>query len=234
MKLAVWSGPRNLSTAMMRSFLARDDCRAWDEPFYAAYLARTGVAHPMRAQILNEGEVDAGQVDQAIKGAAPAPVWYLKHMVAHMGGDIPLDHMAACTNIFLIREPARVIASFLAKREHPEPWELGFEMLGKLFDLEANRLRHAPIVVETGRVRADPAGQLTALCDAVGLTFQPAMLEWQAGSHPDYGVWAAHWYGAVLNSTRFAPSDQTSAPEVPAELMEAAQPIYDRLLKHAL
>ncbi|RED18137.1 sulfotransferase family protein [Pontivivens insulae] len=234
MKLAVWSGPRNLSTAMMRSFLGRDDCRAWDEPFYAAYLARTGVAHPMREHVLSAGITNGDEVAARLEGHSPAALWYLKHMVAHMIEDMPLGHMRDCTNIFLIREPARVIASFLAKRQTPEPWELGFSRLGELFDWEADRLGTAPVVVETGRVRADPEGQLRNLCTAVGIDFQPAMLSWPAGHHPDYGIWADHWYGSVLNSTDFAPPDRAELPEVPAHLLDPAQPIYDRLLQHAL
>ncbi|MDQ2094227.1 HAD family hydrolase [Rhodalgimonas zhirmunskyi] len=234
MRIAMWSGPRNLSTAMMYAFGARADCAVVDEPFYAAYLAQTGLAHPMRAEIMAAQSQDAEAVAQSLTGPIPAqkPHFYQKHMCQHMLPGIPRDWMARVTNVFLIRHPARVIASFGAKYENPTLADIGFTQQAELYD-HARALGQTPIVIDSADIRRAPEMMLRKLCDAIGLAFDPAMLSWPKGGHPDDGVWAPHWYGAVHASTGFAPAEGP-LPDLSEEhraLAVAALPIYEALAK---
>ncbi|NRB04537.1 MAG: HAD family hydrolase [Rhodobacteraceae bacterium] len=227
----MWSGPRNLSTAMMYSFGARPDCRVVDEPFYASYLAKTGLDHPMGAEILAAQPQDADQVVRDIMGDVPEPVFYQKHMTHHMLPGVPLDWMDNVTNVFLIRHPARVIASYARKRENPTLEDIGFLQQKALFDR-----CETPIVVDAADIRDDPAGMLEKLCDAIGITWTADMLHWPAGGHADDGVWAAHWYGAVHRSTGFdgPEGDLPELEPVYEEVLAGALPIYSALSQHKL
>ncbi|WMS45119.1 hypothetical protein RDV64_19335 [Acuticoccus sp. MNP-M23] len=237
-RIAMWSGPRNLSTAMMRSFGARADCAVWDEPFYAPYLKATGLDHPMRDEVLAAHETDPAAVARACAGPAPGgePLFYQKHMTHHMVDGLDLAWVDAVRSAFLIRDPALVAASYEVKREKPTLSDLGVERQAELFDRAADRLGHAPPVVDSARITAAPEDALTALCNALEIPFDPAMLSWPAGRRPEDGVWAAHWYGAVENSTGFAPA-RTAEPlmtDHAKRLAERARPYYERLAKHAL
>lgn len=227
MKIAMWSGPRNLSTAMMYAFGNRADTAAWDEPFYGAYLATSGIDHPMRADVLAACETDAGKVALRCAGPVPegAPHWYMKHMTMHMLPGFPLDWAEACVNVHLIRHPARVVASYVAKREHPAFDDLGFWQQTELFE------RFPGPVIDSADVRANPEGILRALCLEIGLDFDPAMIAWPAGPRAEDGVWAAHWYGSVHRSTGFAgaegPLPALQGRE--ADLATRALPHYEAL-----
>ncbi len=233
MKIAMWSGPRNLSTAMMYAFGARADCAVWDEPFYAPYLAATGADHPMRAEIVAVHETDPAAVAARCAGPVPGgrPHFYMKHMPHHMVAGFPLDWARGCANVFLIRHPARVVASYARKREGPALEDLGFLQQARLFDLFADWTGTAPVVIDSDDIRADPGAALRALCAALGLAFDPAMLGWPAGGRSEDGVWAAHWYGAVHRSTGFEAAEGP-LPELTgddARLAGAALPAYERL-----
>ncbi len=232
MKIAMWSGPRNLSTAMMYSFAARGDCAVVDEPFYAAYLARTGLDHPMREEILASQPTDADDVVADLVGENPGGKahFYQKHMTHHMVPGIPRDWMAEVVNVFLIRHPARVVASYAAKREGPELDDLGFRQQAELFE-HVQALGQKPVVIDSHDIREKPEVALRALCDALGLDWRPQMLCWPAGGIPEDGVWAAHWYESVHRSTGFAGSEgelPRLEPEY-AALAEAAMPFYEQL-----
>jgi len=234
----MWSGPRNLSTAMMYSFGARGDCAVSDEPFYAAYLAATGLDHPMREAVIAAGETDPAKVAAACAGPIPGgrPLWYQKHMTLHMVEGFPRGFMHACSNVFLIRHPARVVASYARKREDPTLEDIGFVQQARLFDEVAGWLGHAPPVIDSADIRADPHGKLAALCAALGIAFTAAMLHWPAGGHPDDGAWAPHWYGAVHRSTGFA-DPEGPLPALAGEharVAEAALPHYEKLRAYAL
>ena len=205
MRIAMWSGPRNLSTAMMYSFGARSDCAVVDEPFYAAYLAMTGLDHPLRDEILTAQDNDPGAVAAALTRPIPGgrQHFYQKHMTQHMVPGIPRGWMADVVNVFLIRHPARVLASYAAKRENPTLEDIGFVQQLELFE-HAVALGKTAVVIDSADIRADPEGMLRKLCDAIGLGFEPSMLHWSQGGHAQDGVWAAHWYGAVHRSTGFA------------------------------
>lgn len=235
-RIAMWSGPRNLSTAMMRAFSSRPDCAVSDEPFYAAYLAATGIIHPMNEAVLASQPQDPQRVAADMLGPVPGgkPVWYQKHMAHHMIEGFPRDWMDGVTNVFLLRRPERVLASYAQKREDVTLRDIGFAEQADLFDRVADRLGHAPPVIEAEDVRRDPRRALTALCTAIDLPFTDSMLSWPQGQHPDDGVWAPHWYGAIFNTTGFAPPEET-AQDLPGHLQaiaEEARPFYERMAAH--
>lgn len=236
----MWSGPRNISTAMMRSFENRPDTAVVDEPFYAAFLAATGLEHPMGDAVMASQPTDWRAVAEAMVGPVPGgrAVHYQKHMTHHMLPDFGLDWTGACTNAFLIRDPARVLASYIKKRDRPTLADIGVERQAELFDREADRLGRAPPVIEGVDVLADPRGALTRLCNATGIPFSESMLAWPAGPRDTDGVWAPAWYDAVERSTGF---EVARAEEGPAALdpdllrvAEAARPFYERLAAYAL
>ena len=231
-KIAMWSGPRNLSTAMMYSFGSRADCAVVDEPFYAAYLDMTGLDHPMRDEILASQSRDPQKVADCLMGDNPGqkPYYYQKHMTQHMIDGVPRDWMRDVVNVFLIRHPARVIASYAAKRENPTLEDIGFHQQAELFDLVSS-WGQAPVVLDSSDLRDAPQEKLEALCEAIGIGFSPNMMSWARGGHPNDGVWASHWYGAVWNSETFAGAEG-EMPEVPEALqpvLEAALPYYEKL-----
>ena len=231
MRILAWSGPRNLSTAMMYAFGNRPDCAVSDEPFYAAYLAATGLDHPMRAEILAAQPSDPAAVARDCAGPPPGgrAHWYQKHMCQHMLDATPLDWAEGARHLFLIRHPARVIASYARKRERPTMADLGFARQEALFD------RFGGIVLDSAEIRARPEAALRRLCDALGLSFDPAMLRWPPGGHAADGVWAPHWYHDVHRSTGFADAEGP-LPELDgdhAALCRAAMPHYRRLVEAA-
>jgi len=224
MRIAMWSGPRNLSTAMMYSFGARPDFAVWDEPFYAAYLAKTGIDHPMRAEILAAGEADPVKVAARCIGPIPGgkPHFYMKHMPHHMAPGFPVDWAKDCVNVHLIRHPARVVASYAAKREQATLDDIGFRQQVEVYRALGG------VVIDSFDIRQDPRGALSGLCEKIGLVFDEAMLNWPAGGHPDDGAWAPHWYGAVHRSTGFAgpEGDLPGLSGTDADLVQAAMPYY--------
>lgn len=228
----MWSGPRNLSTAMMYSFGARADFAVVDEPFYAAYLHRTGLDHPMRDAVLASQPTDPAKVAATLTGPVPdnKQHFYQKHMTQHMIAGIPRDWFAHVRHVFLIRHPARVVASFGAKYDNPTLADIGFTQQTEIFD-ELTAQGITPVVIDSADIRSDPRGMLTRLCAALDLPFDPAMLSWPAGGHPSDGVWAPHWYGAVHASTGFAPAEG-SPPDLSGaagDLVAQALPHYHRL-----
>lgn len=232
MRIAMWSGPRNLSTAMMYAFGNRGDCAVVDEPFYAAYLAMTGLQHPMRAEILDSQSQDPVDVADSLLGPVPAakPYFYQKHMTQHMIDGVPRDWMRQVCNVFLIRHPARVIASYAAKRENPTLEDIGFRQQAELFEL-CRSWGQSPVVVDSHDIREAPKAKLEQLCEAIGLPPSPKMQSWPKGGHPNDGVWAPVWYGAVWNSAGFA-GPEGELPEVPADLqpvLQAAMPYYEAM-----
>ena len=235
-RIAMWSGPRNISTAMMRSFENRPDCQVVDEPFYAAYLAQTGLDHPMRDEVLGAQPRDWREV-VADLDRLDRPVVYEKHMTHHMLPGFGLDWAGTRANAFLIRDPAEVLASYTVKRAEVTLEDIGFVQQRELFEREADRLGRAPPVVRGADVLADPRGMLSALCMALGIPFEEAMLNWPAGRRDSDGVWAPAWYDAVERSTGFeAPREKTAAAlsDHLRRIADQARPHYDALAAHKL
>jgi hypothetical protein len=238
-RVAMWSGPRNISTAMMRSFENRPDTAVVDEPFYAAYLAETGLDHPMREEVLAAQPADWRAVVGQLTGPVPdgKPIFYQKHMTHHMLPGMRLDWTAGCRNAFLIRPPEQVLASYARKRGEVSLADIGVQRQAELFDREADRLGAAPPVIEAGDVLAGPRGMLSALCRTLGIPFSEGMLRWPAGPRASDGVWAPAWYDAVERSTGFEAPRRMGEVKLDVSLRQiadAARPHYERLAKHRL
>ena len=240
LRIAMWSGPRNISTAMMRAFGNRRDCAVSDEPFYGAYLAATGLDHPMREAVIASQPNDWRVVVAELSGPMPGgkAIWYQKHMTHHMVEGFGRDWIDGFANAFLIRAPEAVIASYSQKRGEFALQEIGLPAQVDLFERAADRLGKAPPVIEGNDVLADPRGALRALCDALGAPFDEAMLSWPAGRRPFDGVWAPVWYDAVDRSTGFEPPQREARfedlPDYLKPIAEAARPYYERLARYRL
>ena len=237
-RIAMWSGPRNLSTAMMRSFDSRPDTTVTDEPFYGAYLKQTRDPQPLADEVMASMDCDWGSVARTMAGPSPngAPIWYQKHMAHHMVGPIGNDDLPGLRHAFLIRDPSRVVASYAAKRVAVRPDHLGTARQVEFFEREADRLGHAPPVVDSADVLDNPEATLSLLCDALGIPFDSAMLSWEPGLRDTDGIWGSHWYDTVANSSGFGPPDKHPLALTAKEqaVADACRPDYERLSKYAL
>jgi hypothetical protein len=223
-RIAMWSGPRNISTAMMRSWGNRPDTVVVDEPFYAFYLKKTGVDHPGAAEVITAGETDWRKVvEQCSRNASPArTIFYQKQMTHHLLPEISRDWLREVTNCFLIRDPARVIASYIKKNPKPELTDLGFVQQAEIFDFVRSHTGSNPSVIDADDVLRNPERILRMLCDAIGVEFSNAMLSWPPGPRGTDGIWAKYWYAEVERSTGFQPYRERKA-EVPQNLHEMEQ-----------
>ncbi len=239
LRIAMWSGPRNISTAMMRAFENRADCVVADEPLYGAWLRRSGEPHPMAEDVMAAMDCDWRSVVATLTGPIPrgAGLWYQKHMTHHLLDDmIQLDWLSQLTHVFLIRDPAAVVASYLAKRDTVTPEDIGIPQQARLFDTLTELTGQPAPVIDSGEFLRNPQGHLRALCRALGIAFDPDMLHWPAGPRDSDGVWAAHWYGTVWSSTGFAPPPK-QAPDLTGQALavaESCREIYQRLFNHRL
>jgi len=230
--VAMWSGPRNISTALLRSFGARPDTVVVDEPFYGHYLAATGIEHPGRAEVMASQPTRWEDVVASLTGPLPdgCGVHYQKHMAHHLLPEIGRTWIGGLRNAFLIRDPDHVVASYAKVRGAPALADLGYVQQVEIFR------RYGGPVVDAADLLRDPPGVLDRLCAALGIAFDRAMLSWPPGRRPTDGVWAKHWYAAVEASTGFAPYDPRSV-DVPARLrslVARARPYYDELAAHRL
>lgn len=238
-RIALWSGPRNLSTALMRAFSSRGDSVVSDEPFYAAYLARTGLDHPARQDVMAAQPTDWRVVAEYVsRGPAPAdrPVWYQKHMAQHMTEDMLGDWLFALDHAFLIRHPGRVIASYLKVAPDMDLAETGLSWQVRLLDLIRETTGRTPPVIRSDDLRTQPEATLRALCEALDLAWDPAMLHWPVGRHPQDGVWATHWYANTWSTTGFVtsltPEDKPPPPDV--SFLDEAIDLYRQLDAHTI
>jgi len=234
-RVLMWSGPRNISTAMMRSWGSRPDTAVCDEPLYAHYLKVTGAPHPGREEVLAHHEGDWRRVVDGLLGPIPGgkPVWYQKHMAHHLVGDIARDWLLApgLVHAFLVREPTAMAASLLKVTPGAGLDDTGLPQQVELFRLLRGRTGRVPPIVDARDVLENPRGMLTALCAAVGVAFDERMLTWAPGRRETDGVWARHWYAAVERSTGFEPARPADEPVPPAAraLGEACLPLYREL-----
>jgi Sulfotransferase domain len=233
-RIAMWSGPRTVSTALMRSFENRTDTIVVDEPLYGYYLATTGIDHPGADEIIASMSSDWRTVLAGLTGAplpAGVSVYYQKHMTHHLLPEIDRAAFAGLKHAFLIRDPRRLLASYARVRSQPTLADLGLEQQAEIF-----RTFGGP-VIDSADILRDPPAALEALCDALGIGFDPAMLSWPAGPRPTDGVWAKYWYDNVWRSTGFGPYRESATADLPPELEPLAavcQPYYDELAAHRL
>jgi hypothetical protein len=226
-RIAMWSGPRNLSTALLRSFGARADTVVVDEPLYAHYLAVTGLDHPGRDEVLASQPTDWETVAAQLTGPLPdgRSVYYQKHMTHHLRPDVGREWIGQLTNAYLIRDPALVATSYAKVRSAPTLAELGYVQQAELFH------SYGGPVVDAVDLLRDPSGVLERLCAALGIAFDPAMLSWPPGRRDTDGVWAPHWYVQVERSTGFGEYTEKNSdvPEHLRSLVAEARPYYEAL-----
>jgi hypothetical protein len=237
-RIAMWSGPRNISTAMMRAWGNRPDTSVIDEPFYAYYLKATGKKHPGADEIIGFGETDWRKVIEQLTGPIPNArrIFFQKHMAHHLLPEVDREWLGAVTNCFLIRDPGEVIASYIKKREEPALPDLGFMQQAEILDFVRIRTGSIPPIVDAKDVLENPERMLRLLCQAVGVEFRKSMLSWPPGLRQTDGIWARHWYGEVAKTTSFQPHRPRQA-KVPAHLREiydGCRERYDRLYQWRL
>ena len=225
-RLAIWSGPRNISTALMRSWENRPDTRVVDEPLYAYYLSETGLNHPGRDDIVAAGETSWRAVVAELTGPVDG-VYYQKHMTHHLIPQLPRDWIAQLTNVLLIRDPAEVVASYVRSRADVVAEDIGLVQQTELYD----QLGTEVPVIDAADFLRDPGGYLRWLCAYAGVEFTERMLHWPAGPRESDGIWAPYWYRAVIESTGFEPYRPRTVElsGAAAEAAERSRPHYERL-----
>lgn len=238
-RIAMWSGPRNISTALMRSWESRSDTAVMDEPLYAHYLQETrNFEHPGYKEIIDQHETDWRIVVDQILGPTPGNVrvLYQKQMAHHVLPHISLDWLEELTNIFLIRDPREMLLSLLKYFPDPKIEATGLPQQVKLFQKICQSKGTEPVVVDAKDILIDPAAMLKQICKRVGIPYDKSMLSWLAGLRKTDGVWARYWYDNVARSTCFAPYEARSA-KLPAQhhaLWTDCQKLYDFLAGHKL
>jgi hypothetical protein len=231
-RVAMWSGPRNISTAVMRAFENRPDTVVVDELLYAAYLARTGIDHPGREAVIASQPTSLAAAIAPL--FAPLPpgirVHYAKHMAHHVSRDMDLRWTLRLRNVLLIRDPLEVVASYVRSRESCEPEDIGLPQQAWLVELWDEHHREVPILDARDFLCA-PEAHLRWLCDWLGIPFTDRMLSWPPGPRASDGVWAPHWYSAVWSSTGFEPwrPRDTTVADHHAAVAEACRPVYEAL-----
>lgn len=228
-RIAMWSGPRNISTAMMRAFEARGDCVVEDEPFYARYLLLSGAMHPMREQIMASQPHTAADVMRTLTRGLPdgKTVHYQKHMAHHMVGDFDVGWFEGFRHCFLVRDPAAMIASYRKKRETVVAADLGLALQRRIYTDVLASTGCAPPVIDAADVLRNPQAILIPLCAKLGLDYHDSMRQWPPGLRETDGVWAPHWYNAVTKTTGFQPYNPTDIQLGDAELRVLAECLPD-------
>jgi hypothetical protein len=237
-RIAMWSGPRNISTAMMRAWGNRTDTVVIDEPFYPYYLRASGKKHPMADEVIAVGETDWRKVVNQLTGSIPhgKEIFFQKQMTHHLLPEVDRQWLGAVTNCFLIRDPAEVITSYRKKNDDPALADLGFIQQAEIFDWVKSHSGKTPPVIDARDVLENPRKILRLLCQAVGVEFDDAMLSWPPGLRDADGIWAKHWYGEVARSTsfqRYRPKNE-SVPERLREIHERCRECYDQLYEFRL
>ena len=238
-RIAMWSGPRNISTAMMRSWGNRSDTVVVDEPLYAYYLEKTGKDHPMAAEVLAQGETDWRKIVARIT-KDPIPdgkrIFFQKQMTHHLLPELDREWIVDLTNCFLIRDPREVILSYIKKNPDPSLEDLGFVQQCEIFDFVRKQTNSIPPVVDADDVLRYPKRMLESLCGALRVEFDEAMLSWPPGLRETDGIWAKHWYDAVARSTSFEPYKprEGNVPDSLREIHKRCRECYDKLHQHRL
>lgn len=234
----MWSGPRNISTAMMRAFENRPDTDVWDEPMYGHYLSQTGINHPGAAEIIVDQGTDWQDIANRCQANSPnnMPVFYQKHMTMHLLPNMSRTWLDGLTNCFLIRHPDQVVASYGAVRADLTLEDIGFAQQAELFDYVVESSKKIPLVIDSRDFLLKPKQMLGLLCESLEIPFYPEMLSWPAGQRDSDGVWGKYWYDSVWKSTGFA-EYRGKPPRLSTKsqaIADAALPYYQKLYEHRL
>ena len=235
LRLSLWSGPRNLSTAVMYAFRQRSDTRVVDEPLYGHYLRVTNAEHPGARAVLETVETDGERVVRdTLLGPCERPVVFFKNMAHHLVG-VKRDFLDDLTNLLLTRDPHAMLASLAHQIPEPTLRDTGLEYQVEVLEREVSQGR-TPVVLEAGELLKNPEGVLSSACERLGLPFEPSMLSWPAGPKPEDGVWAPYWYARVHASTDFAPYQPKSValPKRLEPLLNESLPYFERLNDYAI
>ncbi|MFQ6612562.1 MAG: HAD family hydrolase [Fidelibacterota bacterium] len=237
-RIAMWSGPRNISTVMMRSFSSRSDTIVTDEPFYSFYLLETGLNHPGREEIIQSQPTDWDEIVAWLTGPLPGgkTIWYQKHMAHHILPGHDLSWIKKMVNCFLIRNPKDVIVSYIRVNKLEKADELGFPQQKWLYDELRNSADCPIVIVDSDEILTNPRKALSALCQSIGIDFDERMLTWPRGIQPTDGVWAKYWYGNLKESTTFLPrrAEQKTLPDKYQDLYLECLPYYQELYARRL
>ncbi|MFT5595467.1 MAG: hypothetical protein ACI9O2_000096 [Flammeovirgaceae bacterium] len=235
-RICLWSGPRNVSTALMYSFAQRSDCQVFDEPLYAHYLRHTDADeyHPGANEILASMENDGEKVVEMMMGSHEKPVVFFKHMTHHLI-DLNLDFLKGCINVILTRDPREMIVSFDKVIPNPTMQDVGYEAHLILMD-HLERIGQKAIVLDSKEILMDPETALTKFCKAIGISFEESMLSWEAGPISEDGIWAEYWYSNVHKSTSFQAyrNKEVDFPDRLAPLLEKCERIYRKIVSTSL
>jgi hypothetical protein len=237
-RIAMWSGPRNLSTALLRSWGNREDTHVVDEPFYAHYLTRKETNHPGVDEVIASHETDWAKVAAQLTGPLPPgkTVLYQKHMAHHLMPHMDRSWLTGMVNCFLIRDPREVLNSLSKKMPSPTVLDTGFPQEAALFDHVREQTGSVPPVIDARDVLKNPEAVLRLLCERVGVPFSDRMLSWPPGTRDTDGVWGKHWYANVNASTGFqvyTPRGETLAAEHD-DVYRASLVHYRKLYEHRL
>ena len=228
MRIAMWSGPRNISTALMRSWGNRSDCAVVDEPLYAFYLNKTGLDHPGREETLATQPHDWQTVAEYLTGPIPGnkAIWYQKQMAHHLLPEVEQSWLSELENCFLIRDPREMLTSLIDFIPMPSAKDTGLPQQVRLFEQLQSTNRTTPSVIDSKDVLDDPRGTLAALCERLSVPFDDAMLQWPPGARATDGAWAPFWYEKVNLTSKFAPY-RAKGDHVPSHLAH----VYDECLE---
>jgi hypothetical protein len=237
-RIAMWSGPRNISTAMMRAWENRSDSTVWDEPLYGYYLSKTNIPHPGAKEVIAAQGTDWQTIVDRCAGDPPNQkrVFYQKHMTLHLLPEIDRQWLSSLVNCFLIREPEPVIASYAAVREDVTFDDIGFAQQAQLFDYVTHISGETPLVIDSREFLLNPEPMLRSICNRLDLEFETNMLNWPTGPRDSDGVWGKYWYESVWNSTGFSPYRDKPVNLNPGEqaIAKQARPYYEQLYRHRL
>jgi hypothetical protein len=235
LKLSVWSGPRNVSTALMYAFRQRADTVVLDEPLYGHYLSVTGAGHPGEEEVMATMDRNGGRVvREVLLGPCEKPVHFFKNMAHHLVG-LDRGFLGEVTNALLIRDPEEMLPSLFRQLPNPILRDTGLAQQVEILDTVLD-LGDEPVVIDARDLLLDPGGVLEKACDKLGIPFYEGMLRWPAGAKPEDGVWARHWYAGVHASTGFSPYRPKTEPfpETLIPLLEECWPLYGRLREYAI
>ena len=238
LRIAMWSGPRNISTAMMRAFENRPDTEVWDEPFYGHYLYKTGIPHPGADEVIADQGTDWKDIAGRCLGDPPggSPIFYQKQMTMHLLPGMERDWIRGLTNCFLIRRPNEVVASYGRVRSDVTFDDVGFRQQAELFDYVIKVTRAMPLVIDSRDFLMNPEPMLKAICQRLGIAYRSEMISWPPGQRDSDGVWGPHWYDSVWRSTSFEPYTEKNPQLEPTlhAVAEESEPYYQALYQHRL